>query len=200
MSDLQLGDGTNRLFDNKLDARNLLQKAVDRYQTVLSESREADVRQRALWGLGRAHESQGELEKAAEDYGKLVKQWPQGVFSDAAAHRQKEIEKLSIREFYDWFAKAEPKRPETNRPGFSRDSLEEFDLGTPGSGDFLKQPAGEFPKPGPVEEGATETPATDAPESETPATEKAATESPAAEPAKDAAPAESAAPAPESGK
>ena len=146
-ADMALMEGCGTLFKNKANARDLLRQAVDSYQTVLNDPRDEMLRQRALFGLGRAHESLAtldDLNKAREDYKKLVKGWPEGVYTPVAKARLADLDKNSTKEFYDWFAKYEPVTaapPSGKSPEFIEENLEgdiklpsaldDLDLGDP---------------------------------------------------------------------
>ena len=77
--DLHLYNGCEMLFINKANASQDLQKAFDEYTKVRGEARSSMLRERALFGLARTYEalsgtrrSQGELEKAIQNYQELV--------------------------------------------------------------------------------------------------------------------------------
>jgi tetratricopeptide (TPR) repeat protein len=156
-ADIALIEGSATLFQDKAKARDLLRQAVDNYQTVLNDPRDEMLKQRALFGLGRAHESLAtveDLDKAREDYKKLIASYPQGVYKQAAEGRLADIDKNSTKEFYDWFAKYEPvksaaptgKSPEFIEENLERDiklptSLDDIDLGIPSTSDSPTSPA-----------------------------------------------------------
>lgn len=183
-ADIALNEGTGQLFSNKTQGRELLRQAVDNYQTVFAEGFDETLKQRALFGLGRAHESLAgleDLEKARSDYKKLAEGWPAGVYSAAAKGRLADLERSSTKQFYDWFAKYEPPKassPSGKRPEFIEESLDKTDVELPSAlddlkvdGPKIKTDAGpddiELPalgdgKDGPAEAPASETPAPDA--------------------------------------
>jgi hypothetical protein len=122
--DMYLSAGCRELFTNKASASQELQKAVNSYLTVLNEDHPPQVMERATFGLARAYESlagtrqgQGELSKAIEQYGKLIKSWPDGVYADMAAERLEDLKRHETKEFYDAFAKFDPK------PAFTDDQM-----------------------------------------------------------------------------
>ena len=129
LADIQLSNGTERLFSEKVDARSELKQAADRYRSVMLESSEPTILQRATFGLARAHEALGTLDEARREYGSIAEQWPDSPFADAAKQRAKDLEQSNTKSFYDWFAKYEPPRPVSKEPGI------------PGvRPDFLKEP------------------------------------------------------------
>ena len=117
LADIQLDDGTNKLFIEKKDARDELRQASDKYQSILLESRHPMMLDRATFGLARAHEALGLLDKARDEYRSLVKQWPDSPYAQVAQKRAKDLEQQTTKEFYDWFAKYEPARPFSREPG-----------------------------------------------------------------------------------
>lgn len=129
-ADMGLSEGCAGLFSQKAKARELLRQAVNNYQTVFGESTDETLKQRALYGLGRGHESLATLEdltKARDDYKKLLQGWPEGVYAVAAKERLADLERNSTKEFYDWFAKHEPPKvasPSGKKPDFIEDSLD----------------------------------------------------------------------------
>ncbi len=115
----------DELFHSKAAAREDLQKARESFQLVLEESRVPELRERATYGLAMTDEAAGDLDKAIESwstasakqsgqkadrgYRGVVNLWPEGTFAAAAEARLKDLEKSSTREFYDDFARWEPK-------------------------------------------------------------------------------------------
>jgi len=129
LADIQLDNGTGRLFNDKSDARNQLRQAAEQYQAVLIEASEQGMLERATFGLARAQEALGTLNKARDNYQALVTNWPDSPFRSEAEARAKDLERASTKNFYDWFASYEPPRAMTGAPG------------TPGvRPDFMKDP------------------------------------------------------------
>ncbi len=205
LADIQLDDGTNRLFTDRAGAREELQKALEDYQAILRESDEPMLTQRATFGLARAREGLAkDLIKAREEYRSIATKWPDSPYAAPAEARAKDLDRLATKTFYDWFAKYEPPRPMSKEPGtpgvrpdFMKDTLDEGglklpslldsgspppDLGIPSADDKPAEPAkteagGDAP-------AATETPAAEPPAT-TPETSPAAPAetSPPSEPA-----------------
>ena len=116
--DLHLAFGCDSLFTNKGVANQELREAVDHYREVLgAESSSSALRQRATFGLARALESQGDLQKAMQRYEEVGKSWPEGAYAAAAASRLEDLEKPATRLFYDRFAKFDPKPVSSLDPG-----------------------------------------------------------------------------------
>lgn len=116
-ADRYLGTGCDQLFVNKVAANQDLRKAVEKYMAVLAASKVPAVRERATFGLARAREAQGDLEKAVEGYQQIVKDWPHGAFAKMAQERAADLKRMPIKEFYDKFAKFDPKPPIMDEPG-----------------------------------------------------------------------------------
>lgn len=144
-ADLYLSNGCNRLFENKATAREDLKKAVENYTLVLSDSRSTALREQAAFGLGRALEALGDdlpaARKRYEEYlgirllqagfkGSLDealpkiqdaelagKQWPEGAYVKAALRRIDDLNRPATEQFYNRFAKFDPKPSFAEEPG-----------------------------------------------------------------------------------
>ncbi len=161
--DLHLRSGCAMLFSSKLSANDELTQAVDCYRKVIEGRPKAAVKERATFGLARALESQGDLPGAIETYESLTEQWPNGAFAEAATGRIADLNDPATREWYDMFAKFEPKSPYVDEPGvpgqklpFDLDSLPDDGGGdgslfTPGIMDLDEKGAGDteprYPQP-----------------------------------------------------
>ncbi len=116
-ADLELNAGTNQLLADRTAARNQLKDAVDGFSSLLLETIEPTILQRATYGLARAQEALGELEKARAEYSSLAEKWPTGPFAQAAKSRLDDLDQLSTKQFYDWLASYEPPAPLSKEPG-----------------------------------------------------------------------------------
>ncbi len=167
-ADINLATGCDELFQNKALANQHLQEARDGYMTVLDQTRNPELRQRATFGLGQSYEamagtrqSQGELESAIEQYKKLVDEWPNTVYAHLARQRLKALERNETKEFYDAFAKYEP--PGQRGATGERPIFDPGSLGEPApSSSLTPPPSPPPPSPAdqdtaPVEAGAAET-------------------------------------------
>ena len=115
-ADMHLEQGCRQLFESKALGAQELQEAHDKYLLVLKDARNPQLRERATFGLARAYEalagtrqSQGELDRASENYQNVVDNWPQGVYIDLARQRLEDLKRADTKQFYDAFAKYEPK-------------------------------------------------------------------------------------------
>lgn len=190
LADIQLDDGTARLFVEKKDARDELRKASELYRAVLLDSREPMVQDRATFGLARAHEALGTPETLAEarkEYRSIGEKWPNSPYVQDATARANDLDKASTKNFYDWLAAYEPPRPLGTEPGvpgakpdFLKDPLEGSSVKLPSAIDDTtplpklgdepaETPAGDKPADAPAAETPADTPA--APAAEAPAPE-----------------------------
>jgi len=120
--DLHLANGCQELFINKATASQDLQKALDEYTKVRGETRNALLRERAVFGLARTYEalsgtrrSQGELDKAIQNYQDLVDHWKDGPYYSQAKDRLEDLGTSDAKTFYDKFAHFDP-QPEFSPP------------------------------------------------------------------------------------
>jgi hypothetical protein len=192
LADTQLRAGTDQLFADRADANDQLRRAFENYQLVIDSNADLTpiVKQRALLGLARAAESLNDLPRAREAYQQLAdtNRWPQAFYSKEAQIRLDALTRNSTKEFYDWFAKQEP-RPALSPAGDGASLFQESTLPSePASSPMSTAPFNTAP-------AATAPPSDAAPPAETPAAETpaapegAAPATPAAPPTEPAAPA-----------
>jgi tetratricopeptide (TPR) repeat protein len=117
LAERTLDNGTNQLFLNKQVGRENIFKAAESFAAVEKDSREPMLRAWALYGLGRAHESMGDLDRARDDFQRLLKEYPESSLAEAAHGHLNRLNQPGIKEFYDWFAKQEPQPAAENEPG-----------------------------------------------------------------------------------
>ncbi len=119
-ADARLASACMQLFGDKVSAAQELRKAIEDYTTVIDESREPELRQRAFFGRARAYEAvsgsrqgEGEIPKAIADYEQVVETWPTGSYAPMAGEQLKRLTHKSqdTKVFYDKFAAYTPKRP-----------------------------------------------------------------------------------------
>ncbi len=122
-ADLTLAQSIDRALTDKADAREHIKRALELYEK-LRKSDERAIYERATFGMARAHESLNELDKARTEYEAVAKNG--GAYAGLAALRAKELNTADQKEFYDWYAKYEPKPPASKpdkKPDFNDDSL-----------------------------------------------------------------------------
>jgi hypothetical protein len=125
--DMYLAQGCDELFTDKAAGNSDLTKAVNNYDSVLANCKIDVLRERATFGLARAHEAKGELDQANESYQTVTAKWPNGAFASAASQRLVALKQPASKEFYDRFAKFNPKpavsKDSGDKPAFDMNSL-----------------------------------------------------------------------------
>ncbi len=188
LADIQLEYGTNRLFVDKPVANKDLREAAEKFQSILIESRQPTLLERATYGLAQAHEAQGALAKARDEYRQIGKNWPDSPYVAVAEARAKDLDQQDTKSFYDWFARYEPPRPLSNEPGtpgvrpdFLKDPLEGGGLKIPSVTDDSSTPPADSADGAQPEstQPADEKPADDKPGDEKPGDEKPVDDKPA---------------------
>jgi tetratricopeptide (TPR) repeat protein len=116
LGDMLLSQGLEQLFGERAEGKTNLRKAVEHYRAALDELDPAG-RQQALYGIGRAYEGLGELDKAKEQFQAAANLLPEGPFTVAARDRVADLNKTRTKKFYDSFAKYEPRSPILDEPG-----------------------------------------------------------------------------------
>ncbi len=91
------------LFVDGPASKELLGKTRRAYVSLQKNSTDPEILSRASFGLGRAFEMEGRLDKAQEQYALVT-----GVFGQSAAARMKAVENRETKEFYGWFVVAQP--------------------------------------------------------------------------------------------
>jgi hypothetical protein len=141
LAQLQVADrllmaGSDALYTNKAAGRENLQKAAEAFNLAKDETRDPMLRSWALFGLGRARESLGDLDKARSDYQLMLKDYPNSSLAAAAKKNLDQLNQPGVKDFYDWFAKQEPRPaspdPSTGIPGLKPS----FDIKDPMPGDI----------------------------------------------------------------
>lgn len=125
--DLRLAFGADSRFSNKDVADDDLKAAVENYHFVLDEARDSVLRERATFGLARAYETQGDLEKAVERYKEVVQHYPDGLYKPVAQDRLAFLESPAGKSFYKKFAQFKPEPALADEPG-TPGARPEFDL------------------------------------------------------------------------
>ena len=125
--DFRLAAGCEQRFVSKANANLELRDAEENYTNALEKIKNPMLRQRAMFGLGRAQEAQGRLDDAIEQYQGLVDKWPEGTYSTVAAARVEDLQSPATRAWYDQFANFNPKPSVLEGPGIPG-QRPEFDL------------------------------------------------------------------------
>lgn len=158
-ADIHLTTGCNQLFTNKASAQEELRRAIEGYLAVLERATDPVLRERATYGLARAQEALGNLGEAEETYQEVVRSWPNGTYAPAAKQRAAALQKPSMKQFYDKFAKYDPKPAFADEPGtpgekppFDFEALPEEPEFGPGALMELEEQGIESDEEGPTEE------------------------------------------------
>lgn len=127
LADSKLDSGNQHLFGDRFDsppdrakANADFAEARDLYRELLKDNQVQNspmLMQRATLGLAQVYESRNELNKARDNYKKLLKDWPDGLYQSVAEKRLASLERESTKQFYDKLARYEPKIPEPSGPG-----------------------------------------------------------------------------------
>ncbi|MHC4398394.1 MAG: hypothetical protein ACYTG0_01800 [Planctomycetota bacterium] len=127
--DVYLQEGCQELFRSKEVAVRQLTNAAEHYLAVQKSDRASALVERATFGLGRAYEalagtqaSEGGLQRAIEEYQKIVDQWPDGAYGSMAARRLEDLQQEETKELYDKFVEFDPK-PLVPLPGSDLEGL-----------------------------------------------------------------------------
>jgi hypothetical protein len=147
--DMYLSNGCDQLFQNKATATDELNKAVESFKKVQNSDNPL-VCERATYGLARTYEAlsgtrQAELDKAIEAYKKIVE--GKGVFANAAQQRLDDLDRSATKQFYDQFAKYDPKPAFTDEAGKPGDTLH-FDPNALPQPEPLPKPSSDAPASG----------------------------------------------------
>lgn len=113
MADRLLGRGSQALFVDREQARQLLEGAADRYKSVLDASPPPAVAERATLGLAKARENLGSLDEARKGYEALVTSYPASPLKPFAEERFAALGRESTKQWYDWFVQQKPTPPPT---------------------------------------------------------------------------------------
>jgi hypothetical protein len=197
-----LSQGIQALYRNRAEGEKLLNQAIEAFDDA-SQSKEAELHNKAVFCLAQAHEALGQLDKAAEGYEAVSKSLDFPALAEEAGKRLDYISSDAGKNFYAWFDRLDPKPdapidlsgdlslPPTSPSGMQFDPIGGLNANLDATEPMMElDPADLPPLPGSAVTPATETPAeatpTDAipPETApTPATEPPAAETPVTEPA-----------------
>ena len=101
--------GVQQRFTNRAASNDALAKAADCYQRVLAADTSPMAQERATFGLARVLETLNKLPEAEQGYKSVKERWPHGEFAAWASRRLADLEKPATKEFYDEFARFDPK-------------------------------------------------------------------------------------------
>jgi hypothetical protein len=178
LADAQLNQGLEQLFNDRAAANLSLSNAVENYQRLRGQKPADDLLERVALGLGRAYEGLNKLNEARDEYGRLIKNYPNSLYVSEARQRLAALDREETRDFYDWFARQDLKPPAEQRAaGLPPGKKPSFDLkNLPAEG-----PLFEMNSPLKDSKNQTEAPAAEKAENKTekPAADKASSDKPA---------------------
>jgi len=190
-ADILLADGINALYTSRDRGKELLQQATQAYAAVEAAATDRLLKERAWFGLGQAHESLAELDKARDYYERIASGSPDSALGKEAKRRADSLSDPATEKWYNWFAnqKARPPLPGLDRlPGLSdlpdlgslpdRPDLPASTASLPPAGPSPKEPAPE----GGAAEATVPSSASDSTPAAAPPAEPSSSEPPPAEP------------------
>lgn len=111
----RLASATDEIMRNKEAAEGDVKKAIEVFAQSLQSADNADVRQRTLFGLGRAHETmaaiaetESSLKSAKDYYTQLADAYADSAYAALAKERLADLERPSVVAFYEMCAEWEP--------------------------------------------------------------------------------------------
>lgn len=106
-----LDSGATTIYHNKTAGRTNISKAMELFEEVQRQSRDAALRAWAIYGVARAQESLGDLEQARLAYLQLSKEYPDSALAGPARQHLNRLNQPATKEFYEWFATQNPQPP-----------------------------------------------------------------------------------------
>lgn len=129
LAEQSLTRGDNLLYVDKPRGRDLILQAVDAFRSAGDATSDVTIKAWSKFGLGRAYESLGDLKRAKDELERAIADDPDGAIAVQARKHIDTLAQQSTKEFYDWFAKQDPRpAPSTTIPGPAGTGLP----GTPG--------------------------------------------------------------------
>ncbi|MFP6674867.1 MAG: hypothetical protein VB878_07290 [Pirellulaceae bacterium] len=99
-----LDSGTREIYDDRIAAESSLGSAIESFETVVEKASDyPDLAQQARFGIGVAHETMGEVEKAIEIYEQVVAKGDETPVANMAQRRVDSLRDPETIAFYDWF-------------------------------------------------------------------------------------------------
>lgn len=106
--DNYLQRGIESLYRDKSEGQELIEQAIEEFEVIVDTARNDELRTRALFGLGQAHESLGNLDEAAGYYEQVNQSSALPALAREAAERLSFLSGGNGKEFYAWFSKLNP--------------------------------------------------------------------------------------------
>jgi hypothetical protein len=103
-AEIGLAEGVELQFQSRELAQPKLQAAADVYADILTQRPQGMLGERATFGLAKANECLGQLEKARQGYESLTAEFPTSAMADIARNRASGLRAAGSQQWYDWFA------------------------------------------------------------------------------------------------
>ncbi|HBE69066.1 MAG TPA: hypothetical protein DDW52_13030 [Planctomycetaceae bacterium] len=103
-----LSQGMDELYTNKAEGLSMIELAVEQLEQVEDASR-IELREKALLGLARAHETLGDIDKAKSYYEQVRSVSSLASIQAAASQRLSFLDSDEGKAFYTWFESFDPK-------------------------------------------------------------------------------------------
>ena len=166
-----LDQGTDALYNDKSAGKENLLKASDAFQSAEQNVRDPMLRAWAMYGIGRAHEAMGDLDRARTDYERLVKEYPDSALTESGANAFGTIEHDRHQRVLRLVCQARPPSAGAGkRTGHAGTETAVRSVRSDNLGGDLKLPSALNPSAS----GGPATPADDKPSGDAPATEPGA--------------------------
>jgi len=104
LGDLSLIDGQRKYLSNKSAANESFKNATQQYRAVVGIVSRPELKNRALYSLGKSLEWQMKLEQAKEAYSKVV-----GTFAVEAQSRVRDLDRKETHVFYEQITQYKPR-------------------------------------------------------------------------------------------
>ncbi len=110
-ADFKAFDGMRLMFSDRAAAETALNTAKSHYRSVLESkpaAKDTMLSSRARFGLAQVLENQCELDKAKEEYERVVQSAGGTTLEKAAQERIDRLDTAAIKKWYNWFANQKP--------------------------------------------------------------------------------------------
>ena len=115
-ADHNLAAGIDSLFIDRDEANAFLEAATENYKSILANATDPLLKTRANFGLAKAYEAQGELDKAMQAFQVVADSTNSDAMAKQAKDRIEQLSSSDMQDFYAWFAENQPVAPATESP------------------------------------------------------------------------------------
>jgi len=103
-AEIALAEGVELLFQSRELAQPKVQAAAEVYADILKQRPQGMLAERATFGLAKANECLGQLDKARQGYEAVTTDFPASAMADIARNRATCLRAAGSQQWYDWFA------------------------------------------------------------------------------------------------